>query len=205
MARAKPVVAVLVSGVELFASHAHTVGVVVEQHEGDRKLYSTAVCISMPCMNNAPSPAMTTVRRSSGERAADACAEAVTHTAHPSAMMNLPVGSHRQQMDRCRSGVACVHDDVCVVGQRVVEHGHRVAIAHAGADVRRWCQLLTCGLRGCRARRSTRRAARRRVVRAPCAGPGHGHVCSGQRGRRSDRQRRHSTQGGIQAGPRSQR
>ena len=75
---------------------------------------------------------MTTVRRAAPERHADAGAEAVPHPAHAERDDEPAVAAHRQVVDRRRADVARVDDDVDPVGQRRVEHRHRIAVPDTG-------------------------------------------------------------------------
>ena len=75
------------------------------------------------------------------ERDTERGAEAVSHAAHAQRDDESPVPASRQVVDRRCADVACVDDDVDTVRQRGVEHGHRLAVAHAGPVMRRRLQL----------------------------------------------------------------
>ena len=75
------------------------------------------------------------------ERHTHAGAEAVSHAAHAQRDDESPVAAGGQVVDRRRADVSGVDDDVDAVGQRGIQHGHRLAVAHPGAVVRRRLQL----------------------------------------------------------------
>ena len=92
----------------------------------------------MPCMKNEPSPAMTSRAPLCARSATPiAGAEAVSHAAHAQRDDESPVAAGRQMVDRRGADVSGIDDDVDTVGQRGIQHGHRLAVAHPGPVVRR--------------------------------------------------------------------
>ena len=108
--------------------------------------YCTAVCTSMPCMKNAPSPAITTVRPlgplyRTAEGHPDTGTEAVAHAPHAERDREPTATPDRQIVDGGRAGVAGVDDDVDTVGQHAVQHRHGVAVAHTGTGEGWWAEF----------------------------------------------------------------
>ena len=75
------------------------------------------------------------------ERHAHRGSEAITHAAHAERDEEAAAAAHRQIVDRGRTGVARIDDDVHAVGQRGVEGDERVTVAHTGTVEPRRGQL----------------------------------------------------------------
>ncbi len=84
-------------------------------------------------MKNEPSPGDDDRPSPTPERHADTSSEAVSHTAHAERDDEPPVAPHRQVVNRRRTDVPRVDDDVHAVGQRGIQHRHRIPVTHAGA------------------------------------------------------------------------
>ncbi len=176
--------------------------------------YCTAVCTSMPCMKNAPSPAITTTRRpgASGFRAAerhpDAGTEAVAHAAHAERDREPAPPPHRQ-VSGSRPRRCCRHRRRCRLRRatrgrarpwrRGSAHPHRRrAVGSARcAPPRRAPEARSAARRRTSARVSIRSDARRSSVWTWV----HGKV----RRRRPDGDRPHRRQRIVEAGARGHR